>query len=114
MIKYKLLNRLSKSQSPAGDPVSYERAHAVGLITLYNADESDAIIHELKLQGKDPHWVCFVEHPIKNQNYPENSFSAKDISMTGKILNGHLKKFLQQKFDYLICLMSLRYFNNAW
>lgn len=105
MIKKALLGRLSRKKRTGGEPVSYDKAHAVGLISLYESDGiCNELINELKIEGKNPHWICMVPKPDKNQEYPEEAFSAKDISMTGRVLSNNLKAFIKQKYDYLICL----------
>ena len=107
MIKKAFLNRLSrKSKSEAHPgPVSYRNAQSIGVIGLYEKTErSWNTVAQLESEGKNVRVINFISKPEKGKEYPQHTFSSKDISLTGSILNEEVDYFRRQSFDFLISL----------
>lgn len=104
MIKKAFLKYLSKNSSAPREPVSFDRANSVGIISRHEDEaQLDELVSSLMDLGKKPRKVSFVGQPVKNREYPSHAFNSKDISMTGSILSDELNYFTKQKYDFLIC-----------
>lgn len=107
MLKKALLNRFSRKVASQSEPISFDRANSVGILTVYedNLDLDDLLV-ELEGKGKSPRLVTLITRPQKDKTYPKNCFTEKDISLTGTILSDELLYFTKQKYDFLLCLDS--------
>lgn len=105
MIKRAFLSRLSRKINSLTDPISYDRAHSVGIIAIHEFEsQMNDLALEFEKEGKRPRLVSFISNPVKNKIYSLQSFTAKDISITGVINSGELLYFTKQTYDFLICI----------
>jgi len=105
MIKSLFLNQKGKSNPTRKEHCTYSDAKSIGI--LYHADDFeeillDPMIAQLKTDGKDVAIFGFKEKSDEEQL----TFSKKDISGTGSIKSDSLSFFVNQPFDFLLCLDS--------
>lgn len=95
-------NRIKRSSLP------YREVRKVGVVfTMHNLDDYEAIRafeKRLKNEGKDVKVLAYLPNNVENFHFHYDIFSNKDFSATGQVKAGNIANFLQQKFDYLICL----------
>lgn len=105
MIKKALLNRLSKKVEKSGEPTSYSSALSFGIVGLYElSDQIESLAKAFQGEGKSCRTIYFVTKPNKKENYPTNTFTPKDITLSGAIQSVELQYFTKQAYDFLICL----------
>lgn len=87
---------------------TYREAKAIGIVfTMHNLDDYEAIRQfekKLKQDGKAVTVLCYLPKNVENFHFHYDIFSHTDFSATGNVKAGNIQEFIQQKFDYLICL----------
>jgi hypothetical protein len=105
MIKKAFLSRLSKKINLLTTPMTFDRDQSVGIIAIEEfEDQMNKLALTLEGEGKRPRKVCFISEPLKNKSYPPQSFTKKDIGITGAIHSSELLYFTKQTYDFLICI----------
>ena len=95
-------NHLKRSSMP------YRQVRKIGVVfTMNNLDDYEAIRafeNRLKKEGKEVIVLCYLPKDVENFHFHYDIFTLKDFSATGEVKASNIANFLQQKFDYLICL----------
>jgi len=105
MIKKALLNRLSKKVEKSGEPISYARATTFGIVGLHEMSrQMEELSRAFQDDGKSCRVLYFVPKPNKKETYPTNTFTPKDITLSGTLQSVELQYFTKQAYDFLLCL----------
>lgn len=89
---------------------SYQQAKHIGVLGSIDTPEKIQIINKfvenLEKDGKATSVLCFDKRKEKTDQIPENFkyFTAKDVSLLGKINAPQVNEFIQEKFDFLFHL----------
>ncbi|MBW3545764.1 MAG: hypothetical protein KY428_09255 [Bacteroidetes bacterium] len=87
---------------------TYREAKSVGIVfTMHHLEDYEAIRqfeNKLKKDGKVVKVLSYLPKNVENFDFHYDIFSHTDFTATGKIKAENIKEFIQQKFDYLICL----------
>lgn len=88
--------------------VPYKQARTVGLLfTMHSLDDYEAIRNfesKLKKDGKEVKGLSFLPKNMENFHFHYDIFSSTDFSAFGQVKAGNINTFIEQKFDYLVCL----------
>ncbi|EMR02808.1 DUF6913 domain-containing protein [Cesiribacter andamanensis] len=97
-----------RKNKPRRGSTSYRQARKVGvLFSMTNLDDYEAIRafeKKLKSEGKEVVVLCYLPKNVENFHFHYDVFTVTDFSATGKVKAANVANFLEQKFDYLICL----------
>ncbi len=87
---------------------SYREAKSIGIVfTMQSLDDYEAIRNfenKLKKDGKAVKVLCYLPKNVENFHFHYDIFSHTDFTALGKVKARNIEEFLEQKFDYLICL----------
>jgi len=90
------------------DSIGFNDARFFGII--FTADSHDKferikmLVKDLESLGKNVDVISYLPKGKNNFEFLFNIFTAQDISFFGKFVNEDVSKFIQKKFDYLLCL----------
>lgn len=110
IIRYKTAKNIKKHKSEVGP--DFRNARRIGI--LYDIEheatgEVAALIDSLTHAGKDVSTLTFCMNRKKlvtQQHY----FDPSDLSLFGEVKGDHLHFFINQSYDYFICLDSTHHF----
>lgn len=95
-------NRSKRGSTP------YRQAKSVGILfTMNNLDDYEAIRNfetKLKKDGKEVKVLSYLPKNVENFHFHYDIFSHTDYSATGEVKAANISSFIEQRFDYLICL----------
>lgn len=86
----------------------YRDAKKVGIIfTMKDLDDYEAIRqfeNRLKKEGKEVKVLSYLPKNVENFHFHYDIFSHTDFSAFGQVKARNVEEFIEQRFDYLICL----------
>ncbi|WP_224999216.1 hypothetical protein [Cesiribacter sp. SM1] len=107
ILPMRVRTQLRNNRSKRGS-VTYRDAKKVGILfTMNSLDDYESIRqfeNRLKKDGKEVNVLSYLPKNVENFHFHYDIFSITDFSATGQVKAGNITNFLEQKFDYLICL----------
>lgn len=97
-----------RKNRPKRGSTPYKDVRRVGMLfTMSNLDDYEAIRafeSRMKKEGKEVQVLCYLPKNVENFHFHYDIFTNTDFSATGEVKASNIANFLEQKFDYLICL----------
>ena len=104
-IQGQLKKNTTKRQS-----MPYQQVKRVGIMfTMTRLDDFEAIRkfeQKLKKENKEVEVISFLPKSVENFHFHYDIFQQKDFGATGKPKAENINTFINQSYDYLICLDS--------
>ena len=86
----------------------YREAKKIGILfTMNNLDDYEVIRgfeNKLKKEGKEVKVLSYLPKNVENFHFHYDIFSHTDFAAFGQIKAHNIHEFIEQRFDYLICL----------
>ena len=86
----------------------YREAKRIGMLfTMNNLDDYEVIRNfenKLKKEGKEVKVLSYLPKNVENFHFHYDIFSHTDFTAFGQVKALNIKEFIEQRFDYLICL----------
>lgn len=102
------IRKEAKNNRARRGSVAYREARSVGMMfTMHNLDDYEAIRNfenKLKKDGKDVKVLCYLPKNVENFHFHYDIFTTTDFNAMGQVKASNITTFIEQKFDYLICL----------
>ncbi|AHM58317.1 hypothetical protein D770_00205 [Flammeovirgaceae bacterium 311] len=107
ILPMRVRSQLRNNRSKRGS-VTYREAKKIGvLFTMNSLDDYEAIRdfeNRLKKDGKEVKVLSYLPKNVENFHFHYDIFTNTDFSATGQVKAANIHTFLEQNFDYLICL----------
>ncbi len=111
LLKIRTKNQLKKNKTLRAS-IPYKKAISIGLLfsveDRQKHDHIKELIHKLEHDGKKVQVLEYLPNKKENYEFLFDFFSAKDISLWGKIESAKTLLFSDTPFDYLFCLDTER------
>lgn len=99
-------NKWAKNNSSQRSSTKYSSSESIGI--LFSIDDRGkhdivkSLIKRFEADGKSVEVLAFLPDKKENHEFLFDFFTKKDISFWGKYRSGHVTKFINNSFDYLL------------
>lgn len=106
-LNYRTKKAIRKDQLKR-DSIGFNEARYFGILFTADSEEKftriKSLVKDLEDLGKNIEVISYLPKGKTNFEFLFNIFTSQDISFFGKFTNDDVNKFIQKKFDYLLCL----------